>query len=35
MKGLQKLCDVMGAYGITLQYGRDLGDVTKKPWEEK
>jgi hypothetical protein len=33
--GLQKLVDVMGSYGNMLQYGRDLGDVTKKPWDEK
>lgn len=33
--GLQKLVDVMGSYGTMLQYGRDLGDVTKKPWDEK
>jgi len=32
--GLQKLVDVMGTYGDMLQYGRDLGNVVKKPWEE-
>lgn len=30
--GLQKLVLVMNAFGVALQYGRDLGDVTKKPW---
>lgn len=34
-RGLQKLVDVMGTFGDMLQYGRELGDVTKKPWEEK
>ncbi|HZD64219.1 MAG TPA: hypothetical protein VE200_15645 [Xanthobacteraceae bacterium] len=34
-EGLKKLVTVMGTYGDMLQYGRDLGDVTKKPWEEK
>jgi len=33
--GLQKLVDVMSTYGEMLQYGRDLGDVTKKPWDER
>lgn len=33
--GLQKLVAVMNTYGVLLQYGRDLGDVTKKPWEER
>lgn len=33
--GLRKLVDVMSTYGDMLQHGRDLGDVTKKPWEER
>lgn len=31
--GVQRLVIVMNAYGVGLQYGRDLGDVTKKPWD--
>ena len=33
--GVKKLCLVMSTYGTTLQYGRELGNVVKKPWEEK
>ena len=32
--GVQKLGLVMNAFGDALQYGRDLGNVSKKPWEE-
>ncbi len=31
--GLQKLVAVMNTYGVLLQHGRELGNVTKKPWE--
>ncbi len=32
--GLKKLCLVMSTYGTALQHGHQLGNVTKKPWEE-
>lgn len=35
LAGLKKLCLVMSTFGTMLQYGRDLGHVTKKPWEER
>jgi hypothetical protein len=33
--GVQKLGLVMNAFGDALQYGRELGNVVKKPWEDK
>ena len=33
--GLQKLCTVMTAFGVMLQHCRNVGNVSKKPWEEK
>lgn len=33
-QGVQKLGLVMNAFGDALQYGRDLGNVMKKPWEQ-
>jgi hypothetical protein len=33
--GVQKLGLVMNAFGDALQYGRDLGNVIKKPWDER
>jgi hypothetical protein len=33
--GVQKLGLVMNAFGDALQYGRDLGNVIKKPWDEQ
>ena len=35
LEGLKRLVIVMNSYGNMLEQGRDLGDVTKKPWEEK
>jgi hypothetical protein len=34
-EGFKRLVLVMNSYGTSLQYGRELGDVVKKPWEEK
>jgi hypothetical protein len=34
-QGIRKLGLVMNAFGDALQYGRDLGNVHKKPWEER
>jgi hypothetical protein len=34
LPGVQKLGLVMNAFGDALQYGRELGNVSKKPWEE-
>jgi hypothetical protein len=34
-EGFKRLVIVMTSYGTALQYGRELGDVVKKPWEEK
>jgi hypothetical protein len=31
--GVQRLVLVMNAFGVALQYGRELGDVTRKPWD--
>jgi hypothetical protein len=33
--GLKKLCLVMSMYGTALQHDQALGNVTKKPWEER
>jgi hypothetical protein len=35
LPGVQKLGLVMNAFGDALQYGRELGNVVKKPWEDK
>lgn len=35
MAGVQKLVAVMNGFGLVLQHGRDPGNVSKKPWEEK
>jgi len=34
LHGIQKLGLVMNAFGDALQYGRELGNVMKKPWED-
>jgi len=33
-QGVRKLCLVMNTFGDALQYGRGLGNVNTKPWEE-
>jgi hypothetical protein len=33
-QGVRTLCLVMNAFGDALQYGRELGNVNTKPWEE-